>query len=118
DTKKLGTRLYNASVKLDGTFTPLVINMAGGSASGKTTLKKEWLAALHKMAQVNQASIVEDIELDSYYKDYSQPLNAMGHSKFFSETNLDEPAAMTLDVAAQDVATLKQGQEVRIPEYS
>lgn len=104
--------------------TPFLINMSGGSSSGKSTVMnllrtslQEQASAHHQWNPERHGPVVDSLEVDHYYRDYSQRRQELGDDRFFRETNLDEPAALTLDQASQNVLKLKNGQAIRGPVF-
>ena len=83
---------------------PLLIGVAGGTGSGKTTLAQRIEAALPKDVTV--------LEQDSYYRDRSH-LSAAERAS----VNYDEPAALENDLLAAHLAALKAGHTIESPEY-
>ncbi len=84
--------------------TPLVIGIAGGTGSGKTTLAQGIVAAL--------PSDVALLEQDSYYRDRSH-LTAAERA----QVNYDEPAALENDLLVAHLGALRSGNAIEIPEY-
>lgn len=88
------------------TIKPYVIGIAGGSASGKTTLIKR-LRALYDSTSLCV------ISQDHYYKPLSeQVVDDNG------EINFDLPEGIDFGRLVKDVRRLKQGKEVQIVEYT
>ncbi len=84
----------------------LVIGIAGGTGSGKTTVVKKVISSLPE----NEVAIVSQ---DSYYKDNSHlPLEER------QKINFDHPDAIEFDLLAQHVEMLKNNQPVKEPVYS
>ena len=83
----------------------LVIGIAGGSGSGKTTVVNKILAHFSP----NQVAIVH---MDSYYKDSSY-LSMEDRSKI----NFDHPDSIEFDLLYKDLLALKNGQAVDQPVY-
>ncbi|MED3648477.1 uridine kinase [Halalkalibacterium halodurans] len=84
---------------------PIIIGVAGGTGSGKTTVAKEIFY------QFNEKSIVL-IEQDAYYKDQSQ--------LSFEErlqTNYDHPLAFDNDLLIEHLHSLLNGQAIEKPVY-
>jgi uridine kinase len=94
---------------------PVVVGVAGGSASGKTTITKGFLKNLNNHTGNKEYSQL--ISQDNYYKDFSQEIKEKGADRVFKEKNLDCPDAVHLDLLARDLAKLKQNKEVKIPEF-
>jgi uridine kinase len=84
--------------------TPLLIGVAGGTGSGKTTLAQRIEAALP-----NDVTLLEQ---DSYYRDRSH-LSAAERAS----VNYDEPAALENDLLAAHLAALRSGQAIDSPDY-
>jgi uridine kinase len=83
---------------------PLVIGIAGGTGSGKTTLTQRLVEEL--------ASDVTVIEHDWYYRDRSG-LPASEREGI----NYDEPSALDNALLAQHLAELRAGRSVECPQY-
>ncbi len=84
---------------------PVIIGVAGGTGSGKTTVAKEIFRQFPKQSIVL-------IEQDAYYKDQ--------RDKKFEErvlTNYDHPLAFDNDLLYQHLLQLVKGQAVQMPTY-
>ncbi|MFC0561875.1 uridine kinase [Halalkalibacter alkalisediminis] len=84
---------------------PIVIGVAGGTGSGKTTVAKEIFY------QFNEQSIVL-IEQDAYYKDQSQ-LSLEERL----QTNYDHPLAFDNDLLLEHLKKLSSKQGIQKPVY-
>ena len=83
----------------------LVIGIAGGSGSGKTTVVR----ALTE--QLNEKVVV--LPQDSYYKDSSHlPLEER------QKVNFDHPSSIDFQLLAEQLAQLKEGKTIEQPVYS
>jgi len=82
----------------------LLIGIAGGTGSGKTTLAQRITRALPGGVVI--------IEHDWYYRDRSGVPAAER-----SGLNYDEPAALDNDLLARDLSTLRSGVAVECPQY-
>ncbi len=84
----------------------LVIGIAGGTGSGKTTVIKKIMASL----SANEVALVTQ---DSYYKD-------SGHLPMEErqKINFDHPDAIEFDLLTQHLSELKNGKSVEEPIYS
>ncbi|MFD1469997.1 uridine kinase [Hymenobacter caeli] len=85
---------------------PYLVGITGGSASGKTTFLKRLLAAFpaHEICLISQ---------DNYYQPY--------HLQVADEQgviNFDLPGSIDGAAYATDVQHLREGREVRRPEYT
>lgn len=84
----------------------LVIGIAGGAGSGKTTVVKKILQAIDPQD-------VAVLSQDSYYRDSSDvPLSER------QKINVDHPDSIEFDLLARHVAELKAGRPVEQPTYS
>ncbi len=85
---------------------PLVIGIAGGTGSGKTSVTRKILEHL-------DSSQVTVIQHDSYYKD----ITAHG-GKTAMEINFDHPDSLETGLLIQNVMALRQGRAVEEPIYN
>lgn len=84
----------------------LVIGIAGGTGSGKTTVVNNILRDL------NTESVIV-ISQDNYYKDnHDMPLEER------SKINFDHPRSIDFDLLKQHVRALKNGETIEQPVYS
>ncbi len=83
---------------------PLVIGIAGGTGSGKTTLAASLVSQL--------SGEVALLEHDWYYRDRSGLTESERE-----DTNYDEPAALDNALLAQHLAELRAGRAVECPQY-
>ncbi|WKZ38062.1 MAG: uridine kinase [Anaerolineales bacterium] len=84
---------------------PLVIGIAGGSGSGKTTVAQEILnrVGTDRIAYLQQ---------DSYYKDLTR-LPPAQHA----DINFDHPHSLEIELLIQHIACLRDLQPVEVPIY-
>jgi uridine kinase len=84
---------------------PLVIGIAGGSGSGKTTVAQEILQRVGP-------SRIAFLQHDSYYKDLSglPPRQR-------AEVNFDHPDSLETDLLIEHIAALRDGKPVEVPIY-
>ena len=82
----------------------LVIGIAGGTGSGKTTLMNN---LIHRFSQD-----VTVLSHDNYYKRHDD----MTYEQR-SQLNYDEPAALETDLMARHLDLLRQGQTIDCPVY-
>lgn len=83
----------------------VLVGVAGGSGSGKTTVVEEILRALHPFP-------VSVIHHDAYYRDLSD--------RPFEErvvVNFDHPDALETELLIRHLTALRAGQPVEIPVY-
>lgn len=86
---------------------PVIIGIAGGSASGKT-------AVAYKMYEYFKGKhTIKIIKLDDYYKDQS-------HLTMEKRvlTNYDHPFAFDMNLLVEHLERLKAGQEINKPVYN
>ena len=86
-------------------LTPLVIGIAGGSGSGKTTVAN---AILQQVG----ADRIAYLPHDAYYKDLSElppPQRA--------EINFDHPHSLENDLLCDHIESLKSGEDIKLPVY-
>jgi uridine kinase len=85
--------------------TPLVIGIAGGSGSGKTTVAQEILN------RVGAAKIAY-LPHDAYYKDLSGLPPAQR-----AEVNFDHPNSLESELLCEHIEQLKAGNTIELPVY-
>ncbi len=85
--------------------TPLVIGIAGGSGSGKTTVAQEILNRVGP-------DRIAFLQHDAYYKDLSGLPPAQR-----AEVNFDHPNSLETDLLIEHIETLKEGNPVQVPIY-
>jgi uridine kinase len=84
---------------------PLVIGIAGGSGSGKTTVAQ----AILQRVGPDQIAYLQH---DSYYKDLSGLPPAQR-----AEVNFDHPHSLETDLLIKDISSLRDGRPVEVPVY-
>jgi uridine kinase len=95
--------LYNSG--MNDLSTPLVIGIAGGSGSGKTTVA-------NMVIQRVGADRIAFLPHDGYYKDLSMlPPNQR------KEINFDHPDSLETELLIRHIQQLKQGHAVDLPVY-
>lgn len=85
--------------------TPLIIGIAGGSGSGKTTMAHSILDAIGE-------DRIAFLPHDAYYRDQS--------SKSFEErlqVNYDHPDSLETELLIKHIQALKRGEAVDLPVY-
>lgn len=85
--------------------TPLVIGIAGGSGSGKTTVAQEILQRVGP-------DRIAYIQHDSYYKDLTGLPPAQRY-----QVNFDHPNSLETELLISHVEQLKNGQAIQVPIY-
>ncbi len=84
---------------------PLVIGIAGGSGSGKTTVAQEILNRVGP-------DRIAFLQHDSYYTDLTGLPPAQR-----AEVNFDHPNSLETDLLIQHIQSLRAGQPVQVPIY-
>lgn len=84
---------------------PLIIGIAGGTGSGKTTVTYKILERL----DMNKVTVIQH---DSYYKDISAFEN-----KLPDKINFDHPDALETSLLIEHLIKLKRGETVHQPLY-
>ncbi len=86
-------------------FRPYIVGIAGGTASGKTTLARTIADTLGR----DRVSLVD---ADSYYRDLKKlPVEKRGH------INFDHPYALDAELLREHIKTLKKNRPVEKHEY-
>jgi uridine kinase len=87
------------------TAQPVLLGVAGGTGSGKTTVARRIVEAVGKTR-------IAFLEMDSYYKDidWQTPDDLLHH-------NFDHPSALDLELIAEHLRELKAGRAVEVPVY-
>ena len=86
-------------------MTPLIIGIAGGSGSGKTTVAR-------KIAEALTPASIAFIDMDAYYRNRTDlTLEERRH------LNWDHPEAFDLDLLAGHLDALASGEEIEKPVY-
>ncbi len=89
-----------------GHDTPLVIGIAGGSGSGKTTVAQEILKRVG-------SERIAYVQHDSYYKDLTGLPPAQR-----AEVNFDHPHSLETDLLIEHILALRDRQPVQVPIYN
>jgi len=85
--------------------SPLVVGIAGGTGSGKTTVAHKLAAALPEGSSVS-------IEHDAYYRDLA---HLAEHER--AKINFDHPASLESSLLAEHLRELRAGRAVEVPIY-
>lgn len=89
----------------DSVSSVVLIGVAGGSGSGKTTFARMLQANLSE----NFAGIIAQ---DSYYKDLSKQFDRDG-----GRVNFDHPEALEFSLMAEHLRQLKRNEDIIMPQY-
>ena len=86
-------------------MSPLVIGIAGGTGSGKTTVAR-------KICENMPDKAVNTLEHDSYYRNLSD----LSYEQA-CELNFDHPDALETTLLIEHLKLLRQGESVQVPIY-
>ncbi len=89
----------------DARTSPVIIGIAGGSGSGKTTVVRRLMASLGD-------EHVSVLEHDRYYRDRSDL-----RLEERAALNYDHPDSLETDLLVEHVRRLQAGQAVHVPQY-
>jgi uridine kinase len=89
----------------DARVHPVVIGIAGGSGSGKTTVVRRLMASLGD----DQVTVLEH---DRYYRDRSDL-----RLEERAALNYDHPDSLETDLLVRHVRALRAGEVVQVPQY-
>ena len=84
---------------------PLIIGIAGGTGSGKSTVAR-------KVAEQLPGSSVAFLEMDAYYRDFRHLTLTQLH-----DVNWDHPDAFDVELMTAHLAALSRGEAVEMPVY-
>lgn len=86
-------------------MSPLIVGLAGGTGSGKSTL-------VHSILELLSGKSLIVIEQDNYYK-----ANAHLSLEERRAINYDHPSSLDNDLLAEHLRTLRAGQSIDKPQY-
>ncbi len=84
---------------------PLLLGVAGGTGSGKTTVARRILEAVGETR-------IAFLEMDSYYKDIE-----WGTDADLLHHNFDHPEALDVDLLVAHLEALRAGRAIEVPVY-
>ncbi len=87
------------------TLKPIIVGIAGGSCSGKTT----FLRRLSEFFNQDKSTVIWQ---DNYYIDQSSKFDKDGGA-----VNFDHPSAIDFEFLADQLSILKQGKSIDCPTY-
>ena len=99
---------------IDNPKQRIMIAITGESASGKTTICKTIQEAINKFDMP-----IEIISADNYFNDISALIEKHGSFDALRDFgyDVDSPESFQLSLLKEDLLKLKNGEDVRIPEY-
>lgn len=92
---------------------PFLIGVAGGTASGKSTVCRKIMNKLGKDAVERQQRVV-CISQDSFYRELNERER---QEALVGDYNFDHPDALDIDLMEQILHDILRGREVEIPVY-
>lgn len=97
----------------------VAIGIAGGTASGKSTIAFDIMNSISKFQQkFNLGELITRVNTDDYYYDRSEQVKEAGSFVEFAKNyDLDVPAAFELDLLKRHIEQLVLGREVWLPKY-
>jgi len=101
---RIAATLVRGAMQVDSAKPPIVIGIAGGTGSGKTTVSR-------RIAERMKDSCVL-IEHDSYYRDLSELTFAERE-----KVNFDHPASLETELLVRHLEELKAGRAIEVPVY-
>jgi len=99
--------MASASAAAGGRRAPVLVGIAGGTGSGKSTITRAVLKTLEPTL-----GRLTTVGFDSYYKGLAH-LDLAARAAF----NFDHPDALDLELLAEHLRALKRGEAVEIPSY-
>ncbi len=95
---------------------PLVVGIAGESASGKTTFV---LNTVNAIVPKDRKGVYTILPCDNYYYDMAQQLKDLGgyDGLFATGFSFDTPDAINLNLMQEHLLKLKSGEEIVCPDY-
>ncbi|EDW83412.1 uncharacterized protein Dwil_GK22830, isoform A [Drosophila willistoni] len=94
--------------------SPFLIGVAGGTASGKSTVCKKIMEQLGQAEMEDTQRQVVTISQDSFYRELSPAEKAKAQKGLF---NFDHPDAFNEELMYETLQCILKGQKVEIPSY-
>jgi len=98
-----------------GHKSPFMIGVAGGTASGKSTVCKKIMERLGKEYLVHSQSRVVLIAQDAFYRPLSEAESLKAQR---GEFNFDHPDSFDTDLILATLKRIQAGKSCKIPEYN
>ncbi|MEE3349478.1 MAG: hypothetical protein VZR09_05500 [Candidatus Gastranaerophilaceae bacterium] len=95
------------------------VGIAGETASGKSTVTYDVIDKINEFSESkNLDNIITRINIDDYYYDRSDMVQAAGSfAEFAKHYDLDIPEALELELMKEHMARLMKGEDVYLPKY-
>lgn len=106
--------LNNGDAACNGKWQPFLIGVAGGTASGKTSVCSKIMSKLGQNDLEHHERRVVTISADSFYRPLTDPERERAHC---GEFNFDHPDALDYDLILETMNTLLLGRVASIPVY-
>merc|ERR1712119_42975 len=94
--------------------TPFMIGVAGGTASGKSTVCKKLMETLGQSDKTDVEKKVVSLSQDSFYKELEPSEIILANRGMF---NFDHPDAFDIDLMESVLQDILQGRPTKIPVY-
>ena len=117
DTKNCIDNNQETSDKMPGKAirrSPFIIGVAGGTASGKSTVCEKIMENLRLINQENTERHVVHISQDSFYRDLKQSEKVRANKGLF---NFDHPDAFDHKLMEKTLEDIINGRVTKIPKY-
>lgn len=97
----------------------ITLAISGESASGKSTFVESIQDYISFLQEFSEDNILTIISGDNYFNDISKEIKQYGsfNALIDSGYNPDAPESFQLDLMRKDIANLKNGIDVKIPQY-
>lgn len=93
---------------------PFMIGVAGGTASGKTTVCEKIMEAVHGSEEIGHEKNIVAISEDSFYRELDPKESVQAERGLF---NFDHPDAFDHDLMMSCLADIRDGKMTRVPVY-
>jgi len=113
-TKSNSTNSSNSAIGNQDKKTPFLIGVAGGTASGKTTVCERIIEAVTGHQDFGHERQVISLSQDSFYRELTGPESKKAEKGLF---NFDHPDAFDHDLMLSCLADIRAGKQTKIPEY-
>lgn len=97
----------------------ITLAISGESASGKSTFVESIQDYISFLQEFSEDNILTIISGDNYFNDISKEIKQYGsfNALIDSGYNPDAPESFQLDLMREDIANLKNGIDIKIPQY-
>jgi len=110
----LNTRYEGSIGGLDKMPRPFLIGVAGGTASGKTTVCDNIMKQLGQESVSEHLRHVTTVSQDSFYRDLTPEEHERAQR---GEYNFDHPDSLDLELMKRTLLEIKAGRKVELPAY-